>query len=337
MRGWGRVWVAAVATTAVLFAVTVNGSLQVLGTLTASIVDFKGASSTAPMKTGTSLPAGCGVGEAFFKADAPAGQNIYVCTSPDSWTPIQGGGGNAGLRPSSRYIVAQTDFGPIQWNQTPPVALGNFGFARHAGSQNLNNPTTYWPDATRSGVASISTTATTENRSFWSLTVFNTSTFGADGESFYARTDLDWEMVYIFRVPVITDIEVLTGLCATSFGDPPSCIGLSYRPAVTGSNFQWQLTGEGTWPSNADTGVPADTAWHKVKIRSDGTQTYKMWMSLDGGSEVSVCPSGCTLTRSGSGAASFHSLGFIVRTKAAEQKLLHLDYAHFYLDRGSER
>ena len=59
-------------------------------------VDFSGAVATKPYKSGTSLPAICSVGEAFFKTNATAGTNVYVCTSTNTWT-LEGGTGFSGL------------------------------------------------------------------------------------------------------------------------------------------------------------------------------------------------------------------------------------------------
>ena len=59
-------------------------------------VDFTAASTTKPMKTGTALPAACGVGEAFFQTNAPAGSNFYLCTSQNSWTLESGAAGTGG-------------------------------------------------------------------------------------------------------------------------------------------------------------------------------------------------------------------------------------------------
>lgn len=49
-------------------------------------IDFSGAPSTKPSKTGTTLPATCGVGDLFFKSDAPAGANLYGCTAVNTWS-----------------------------------------------------------------------------------------------------------------------------------------------------------------------------------------------------------------------------------------------------------
>lgn len=51
-------------------------------------VDFTQAATTKPNKSGTALPATCGVGETFFLTNAPAGQNLYGCTTANTWSPI---------------------------------------------------------------------------------------------------------------------------------------------------------------------------------------------------------------------------------------------------------
>lgn len=57
--------------------------------------NFSNASSTRPVKTGTALPATCGVGDLFYRTDAIPGANLYGCTATNTWTlqSSQGGGG----------------------------------------------------------------------------------------------------------------------------------------------------------------------------------------------------------------------------------------------------
>lgn len=55
--------------------------------------DASGAASTAPAKTGTSLPGTCIVGDLYFKSDATAGQMVYECSASNTWTQETGGGG----------------------------------------------------------------------------------------------------------------------------------------------------------------------------------------------------------------------------------------------------
>lgn len=52
-------------------------------------VDFSGASSTSPFKSGTTAPATCEPPQMFFDTDATAGKNLLACTSTNTWTTIQ--------------------------------------------------------------------------------------------------------------------------------------------------------------------------------------------------------------------------------------------------------
>jgi len=47
--------------------------------------DFAASKATRPAQTGATLPETCGEGELFFKTGATAGQNLYGCTSSNTW------------------------------------------------------------------------------------------------------------------------------------------------------------------------------------------------------------------------------------------------------------
>lgn len=49
-------------------------------------VDFTGAMSTAPFKSGAALPSSCSVGQMFYLTSAAAGTNVFGCTATNSWT-----------------------------------------------------------------------------------------------------------------------------------------------------------------------------------------------------------------------------------------------------------
>ncbi len=59
-------------------------------------VDFSGATYTLPVRTGPALAGTCKTGELFYKTTAPAGQNLYGCTSTNVWTLQSGGSGSNG-------------------------------------------------------------------------------------------------------------------------------------------------------------------------------------------------------------------------------------------------
>jgi len=54
-------------------------------------VNFTAANSTSPFQAGTTLPATCSVGQAFFQTTAAAGLNLYGCTATNSWTLFSAG------------------------------------------------------------------------------------------------------------------------------------------------------------------------------------------------------------------------------------------------------
>src|SRR4029077_2268631 len=58
-------------------------------------VDFSSANATKPFKSGTTFPSVCAVGEMFFMLNAPAGANLYGCTSLNAWTLESTPGGGA--------------------------------------------------------------------------------------------------------------------------------------------------------------------------------------------------------------------------------------------------
>ncbi len=59
-------------------------------------VDFQSSDYTKPLKTGQALPSTCASGELFFLSTAVAGQNVYGCTSTNTWT-LQSGSGSGAL------------------------------------------------------------------------------------------------------------------------------------------------------------------------------------------------------------------------------------------------
>jgi len=69
-----------------------NGQTQVDLATQSKNVDFSGAISTKPAKAGAAIPPSCSPGEMFFKTSAPAGQNLYGCTSTNTWSQIGSGG-----------------------------------------------------------------------------------------------------------------------------------------------------------------------------------------------------------------------------------------------------
>lgn len=335
-----RVIVLMVGGAALLWAVVVRGNLDVLGTLTAKIVDFAASTATTPMQTGTTLPGTCSVGQAFFKTDATPGQNIYLCTAANTWTQVQGGGGGTfDWKPDGRYISLVTDFNQVEWNTGSPAYVGDFRFSRHQGSQNLNNPMGISPGITRAGFMVVSTTTTSGNISHWTTQLSGNDDDSTD--SLYYQTDKPWRIEFTFAVPTastLTDMDAVVGLMEPDVENPPALFGIGVRSSV-GSDFYWVTASSNTWGSAVPTGVPADNGvWHRVVLRSDGATTYRFYASLDGGAEVSICASGCDITMGSWQSYTWaNRVGVFLRTNAAEQKRIAVEYLSFWMDRGTTR
>jgi hypothetical protein len=68
-------------------------------------VDFSGAASTRPARTGTTMPSSCKTGELFFKTDETPGSNLYGCTATGVWNKL-GNGGSAFPDPTGQQRKA---------------------------------------------------------------------------------------------------------------------------------------------------------------------------------------------------------------------------------------
>src|SRR5579872_2740371 len=86
--GWKRIMLRTLI--AALLGLTAAAQTQIDLSTQAKRVDFTGASSTKPVKTGVALPTTCFTGELFFNTSAAAGSNLYSCTATNTWTQ-QGG------------------------------------------------------------------------------------------------------------------------------------------------------------------------------------------------------------------------------------------------------
>lgn len=95
-----------------LLASTVSGQTLINLGSQGRNVDFTNFPFTRPLKTGSSLPSTCTVSDVFLNTAAAAGQNLFVCTSTNTWSQ-QGGlpdPGNSGLvkrtGPNTTTVVA---------------------------------------------------------------------------------------------------------------------------------------------------------------------------------------------------------------------------------------
>lgn len=111
-----RIFAAIVLTACMVQGQTViNGNRAITGAW-----DAGAAASTKPAKSGTTLPATCSAGEQFFKTDAGAGKNLYLCTSTNTWTRA---GQMSGLKSLTVFDPATGDSDRVQVMFDEPVTI----------------------------------------------------------------------------------------------------------------------------------------------------------------------------------------------------------------------
>lgn len=197
-------------------------------------VDFSGATFTKPSRAGTVLPSSCSAGETYLKIDAPAGQNLYVCVSGNTWslqgTAIPGvdGYANAVLATDGTALLWKPLGGDVSGVASSLKVTGIQGrvvsATAPANGQTLvwNSSTNQWqPQAAGGGVAAV---------------------FGRTGSVAAQSGDYSFPQIS----GTITDSQVATGINANKIGN--GVVGnaaFSYLANVT-SDIQAQLNGKMT-------------------------------------------------------------------------------------------
>ncbi len=148
-------------------------------------VDFSGAGSTKPMRTGPALPSSCGTGELFFLVGATGGRNTFGCTTPNIWT-LQSGGSALPDSTGHNSQVLSTDGTTAQWlplagdvSGAPGAAIvGGLRGRALAGTQPADGQVLTWSQSgaqwqPQTAAASSGTQASALNVTFGSSTTLN--------------------------------------------------------------------------------------------------------------------------------------------------------------------
>ncbi len=187
-----------------------------------STIDFTGKTSTAPNKTGTSPPGTCTVGDTFFDSDATAGQNVYGCTSTNTWTlqgdGAGGGGGGSGTINSGvtniipKYTASTTIDDSLLSDNGTVLSYGGAGGIVSSGSAagffGIGQGTTQGTSSQKIGL-----TAPT------SVTAYNMVFPGAAGNGFLSWSNSSNIVTGVFRSLAATSPVTVTNADGTG-GNP---------------------------------------------------------------------------------------------------------------------
>lgn len=295
----------------------INGSRSILGAWNAG-----GASSTIPAKVGTGLPATCVVGEQFFRSDAQAGQNIHLCTAENTWTQVSGAGSSGSseawcLPGDLRWVCAVEEF--ISGG-TASLQAGQLGWWHTSGTFSVQTGA-----RPHYGVARMTTGTTSGNSGIIAL---HNTTYPIG--NVFADTTKVWDTKFVFKLGQTSDIGFRVGFGQSASGW--SLVGIGMAAGATGGDFGVTAGTGGSEQAMASFGVALDTNWHTFRVYSDGTAN-KIYATLDGGTPVTVCPSGCTITvAAGSSLWTSASAGtpwFYVRTDTSAARHIDADYWSF--------
>ena len=303
-----RIIIGILAVIALAWGATVQGSLDVLGTLTAAVVNFAGSTSTTPHKVGTTLPATCIVGMTFFKSDATAGSNTYACTATDTWT-LQGGG-SAGYDPSdaTKVMIVEEFVNGSSANNS----VGTHGWSSASygsGSVDVNSTPLADVPGYAGGVAH-----STNADSGGLITLMSSEPSIVTG--------YDWVWEPRVKLASTSNSRTWIGIGASAAVVPARFLGFRYDTSSAYNDDTKSTTGR--WVVQmcvssgcTDTGgtyyvtsVQPNTSWHKYKI-TKVSSTYTFY--IDGTKVADFCASGCNATvtsMNGTSSIGFFSLCF---------------------------
>lgn len=299
------------------------------GMSTGGVIDFGSAISTRPIKTGTSDPATCSVGEMLYRSDTGA---LRKCSATNTWTDV-GGGADAGYDlgdPS--VIVLRNDFFSGSGSTSTPNAGETNWYTGVIASATTSGAV---GDENHPGVYTAINHATNANAGV---------TFNPGAPSFgYLHQDTinnrDWTYTAIVKLGSISNAKVWVGVGAVnSTPDAARFVGFRYdtsasytddtKNSAAGSWVFQMCTASTTCGDASGTRLVLNatptTNWIKLTVtKSSGTYT----VATDGTTRATVCASGCDATatpQTGNG-WPFVVLGF----EAGASVTHSLDYTYF--------
>lgn len=190
-------------------------------------IDFAGAPSTRPMKTGASLPPSCNIGELYFLSTAASGANVYGCVAANIWAPEsspgQGGAVTSVAGRTGAISLQAADLTDCRVSQSSPTAVS------------LNACNFSYP-----------------NGGFWTLPGASVTILSGTGTAYiYARPEGVLEVSHSGTL-VISCVDCTDGGAGNSFPEDVARIGV-WRATITAGN--WDPTG-GTDERTLVTGSP---------------------------------------------------------------------------------
>lgn len=282
-----------------------------------AILDYGNAARTRPNASGSGAPpAACTAGDTYVKTSAETGQMLYICRTTNTWEQQGGSSGGGGTTYTfGNYLNLSgtnvdwtpADLSVVQLSEefasgnTASGTIGALGWMLNGTSGSSSGSVKVlsgaWPNL---GLLQL-VTGTSGAGNTYLLTTNSGSTTGLNLGQLMGATNKQWELYWVFRLDAVTAIAARIGMSSFQAtnglgqNSGPYWYGLRFDAGTAADATLKFCNGAGATETCTDTGISPDTAFHTLKLRSDGTTNNKIWISLDAGTEVSVCASGCTL------------------------------------------
>lgn len=279
-----------------------RGASSQTGTYTNTAgIDASAATVFYPPK-GTSDPATCGQGQVFYRTDT---NKLRKCTATNTWADAEGSGSSAtagyGIDVASstvdwnpadpRYVVITDEF-------LAPVGTGGSyslgSLAWRIGTKGTCTPSYDTASFTNPGQIYVTSAAASGNGCWVNFT--DASGQGARFGSPYTDANKFWEMVWVVKMSVTTNIKFYIGMSGAYSGDQPGANGFFFRYDSSADTYFTAVSMSSSTSSTSATTVSPDANFHTFRLYSDGATASKMYMSIDGGTAKTVCASGCDIT-----------------------------------------
>jgi hypothetical protein len=287
---------------------------------------------------GTALPTSCSTGQIFFKTDATAGQNLQLCTAANTWTQMSGGGSSYtfryGLRDSGGIvdlishrpnILSQRD--DFLMTSTTSGQIGVLGWSSGGTGQSVSYITGVWPNL---GVVQVTSGSTSGN-----IGALRPSNDIASLGQMAARSG-PWEIYFVFALPATTSEDFYVGLMSGTTSLPPAAmIGLCYRTSQSDTGWKVFTRANSISALSASDLAAVDTGFHTLLLRADGINPSKVYASLDAGTEVTVCASGCDVTPNSGVFSTDMFPGAAIATQTGAGRSFQLDFFSIFAYLGT--
>ena len=241
--------------------------------------------------------ANCTVGERYFRTDATAGQNLYLCTATNTWTQVSGGGGSSY---TATGISCAEDFvAGIDTGASQHIGVCGWRAASASGSGTMNYASN---EADAPGIYNLQGAGSASDDIYM---VATTAQGGVPRTTFLGSAQ--WDITARIKIASIASRAFYVGVASSPGSISGTTDGCWVLKNSAAANFFLRCR---TTSSNSDSstfGTAADGTWVVMRVWKVGTTVYaKVGTSIDTVISTATGSADASLTWSNSTAVGYH-------------------------------